>query len=118
MYLRGSINPSIHPSSHTLSSTPLCPTVPRSLKPGGLLVYSTCSISPLENDGVITKILKRNKGDVELAYKDTGLPAGVQEFSTNLLSDGGLEETECGWSILPDRSGGWGPIYFSVMRKL
>ena len=29
------------------------------LRPGGILVYATCSISPLENDGVIEFILKK-----------------------------------------------------------
>ena len=32
------------------------------LKPGVRLVYSTCSISPLENDGVLRRIFER-KGE-------------------------------------------------------
>ena len=29
------------------------------LKPGGQLVYSTCTLSPLEDEGVLDNVLKR-----------------------------------------------------------
>ncbi len=32
------------------------------LKPGGVMVYSTCTLEPEENEGVITKLLERNPG--------------------------------------------------------
>lgn len=71
------------------------------LRPGGRLVYSTCSISPLENDGVIEKFEKSRKGRFRLIE--------VKE------SKG--EATEKGWILLPDRTGS-GPIYFSVLEKV
>ena len=73
------------------------------LKPGGTLVYSTCSISPLENDGVIERLLKK-KSDMASLDSDT--------------SDlDGFEKTKYGFQIFPDRTGGSGPIYFSRIIK-
>ena len=40
-------------------------TASGAVKPGGVLVYSTCTFSPLENEGVVETFLKRNR-DFEL----------------------------------------------------
>lgn len=71
-----------------------------SLKPGGRLVYSTCSISPVENDGVIEKLHKSRAGLFRVVP--------VQESMG--------EATRFGWIALPDVCG-CGPIYFSVLEK-
>jgi 16S rRNA C967 or C1407 C5-methylase (RsmB/RsmF family) len=68
---------------------------------GGRLVYSTCSISALENDGVIEKLLKSRKGSVRV------VPLG---------EDFGGEPTVYGRAILPD-VGGCGPIYYGALEK-
>jgi 16S rRNA C967 or C1407 C5-methylase (RsmB/RsmF family) len=73
-----------------------------SLRKGGTLVYSTCSISPLENDGVIERLLKKKGDQVEL------------DPDTTDLSD--LEATQFGFQIFPDRSQGAGPIYIARLR--
>ena len=73
------------------------------LKPGGTLIYSTCSISPLENDGVVSRLLDRKGDQVKL---DSNID--------DLLH---LERTQCGFQIFPDRSQGAGPIYFSRLIK-
>ena len=39
----------------------------QSLRPGGTLVYSTCSLAPEENEGVVTRMLKRFDGAIETA---------------------------------------------------
>jgi 16S rRNA C967 or C1407 C5-methylase (RsmB/RsmF family) len=70
------------------------------LKPGGQVVYSTCSISPLENDDVISKMLKKRNGLVKV--NEQSWPIG--------------EKTEHGWAILPDKEG-WGPFYLSSITK-
>jgi len=74
-----------------------------SLKPGGTLVYSTCSISNLENDGVIERLLKKKEGSVAL---DLDHP----DFQD-------LERSKFGFQIFPDRAQGAGPIYFSRLKK-
>jgi len=70
------------------------------LKPGGRLVYSTCALSPFENDGVIEKLGKKKPGLFQVK-KTTGVLG---------------EETEYGRLILPDRHQA-GPIFFAVVEK-
>lgn len=72
-----------------------------SLKVGGRLMYSTCSISPQENDGVIERFLHKKK-EARL---------GVLPF---ILKDG--ETTPCGQIYLPDRCD-FGPMYSSLLIK-
>ncbi len=72
------------------------------LRPGGVLVYGTCALSPLENDAVVCKILKK-RSSMELDFiKD--IPQGA-------------DRTECGVHILPDKAMGSGPIYCARLRK-
>jgi 5-methylcytosine rRNA methyltransferase NSUN4 len=72
-------------------------------KPGGRIVYSTCSISNYENDQIIKKIIKRR---------------GVEIIRDQTLSKYNfIEPTEYGYQILPDKFG-FGPMYFAVMLKV
>lgn len=72
------------------------------LKPGGEIVYSTCSLSPMENDEVIAKLLKKKGEQCELIE----LP--VIEFG---------EKTQYGVAFLPDHCG-FGPLYLAKIKKL
>lgn len=81
------------------------------LKPGGRLVYSTCSISPAENDAVIAKLLKRKSGEVGIA---NAVGSTWSEPEWRLM----IETTEHGFLVLPDRSNGAGPIFFAVLDKV
>ena len=75
------------------------------VKPGGVITYSTCSISPLENDGVIERILKKKPDQIESVSDSNSIPDFV-------------EKTEFGYQIMPDQSGGFGPIFWSVLRRI
>lgn len=72
------------------------------LKAGGCLVYSTCALSPDENDRVVARAAARFGGSLVF-----DCPA--------YHGPGSAEETEYGLSILPDRAGGAGPMYVCRM---
>lgn len=74
-------------------------------KKEGLILYSTCSISPYENDEVIERLLKRKGEDVEVA------PVNLSPEMDKLT-----EVTKYGRILLPDQSQ-MGPLYFCLLRK-
>lgn len=71
------------------------------VKKGGIVVYSTCSISPYENDEVIRRFLDRKEGFI------LERPEHAPE---------GAEATEFGLRILPDTAG-MGPMYVARLRR-
>lgn len=68
---------------------------------GAEIVYSTCSISPLENDGVIEKFVEKKGDNFEIVDLD--------------FSSTGAEKTKYGNIFLPDRCQ-LGPMYVVKMR--
>ena len=70
-------------------------------RPGGWILFSTCSISPLENNAVIEKLLKKKGDQFEI------VPLPPHAFS---------EANGYGAFILPDRVG-FGPFYLTLLKK-
>lgn len=79
------------------------------LKPRGRIVYSTCAISPLENDEVLKKLLKKKEGFQVLTSLEECLPER-RGF------DAHIEKTEYGHQVLPDKNG-FGPLFWAVIVK-
>jgi 16S rRNA C967 or C1407 C5-methylase (RsmB/RsmF family) len=73
------------------------------VKPGGYIVYSTCALSPKENEQTVIRALERRKGLCEIVT-----PSKV---------DDNWEAKDPGYQILPDVSTGAGPIYFCKLIK-
>lgn len=71
------------------------------LKPGGYLLYSTCALSPAENDEIIQRLFEK--------YAD------VSTERTQFMSE--AEITRYGSHILPDTARSAGPIYYALLRK-
>jgi 16S rRNA (cytosine1407-C5)-methyltransferase len=70
------------------------------LSKGGSLVYSTCAITEIENDGVMRRLIKKYGEQVQLDLPD--------------FTEG--EKTEYGRIILPDTDG-CGPLYTARLKK-
>ena len=71
------------------------------LRTGGRIVYSTCSISPLENDQVVAKLIKKFGAQVKKI--ENPFPIGTN--------------SEHGTWITPDEHG-HGPFFFSILEKV
>jgi len=80
----------------------------RTTNKGALIVYSTCSIASAENEKVVRKVLKKTSHVVEVVER-------CGPFSSEDLVSMGAEHRDPGWILLPDRSGGCGPIYWVVV---
>ncbi len=70
------------------------------LKPSGIMIYSTCSLAPQENDGVLQKLFDRRQEDFYLDKLD--FPIG--------------RPTQYGWYFLPDEDRS-GPMYLSRIHR-
>lgn len=71
------------------------------VKTGGYVLYSTCSLSPYENDGVIEKLIKK-KGDLARIIQ--------------LNPAQSPERTRFGIQFFPDRFG-YGPLFGCLIQK-
>ncbi|NXY09226.1 NSUN3 protein, partial [Pteruthius melanotis] len=82
----------------------------KALRPGGSLVYSTCTLSKAENSDVIDLILNscRNVVPVDISEMARGVS---QEFT--FLS--GTQRHEL--LVLPEKGRAWGPMYVAKLKK-
>lgn len=80
------------------------------LAPGGRLVYSTCTISPVENDGVIARLHESREGKFQVVLSPAGLAPESEAYRLG-------EDTRFGKIFLPDRAG-CGPIFYGIIEKL
>mmetsp|Transcript_107160 Transcript_107160/g.303027 ORF Transcript_107160/g.303027 Transcript_107160/m.303027 type:complete len:430 (-) Transcript_107160:109-1398(-) len=75
------------------------------VRPGGLVVYCTSSLTEGENDEVILKFLRRSGGEFTVEAGEDDVPMA------------GAEQTELGTLILPDQGTLHGPLYFARLWR-
>ncbi|XP_041578371.1 tRNA (cytosine(34)-C(5))-methyltransferase, mitochondrial [Vulpes lagopus] len=82
----------------------------KALRPGGLLVYSTCTLSKAENQDVISEILN--------SYSNI-IPVDIKEMGRTCSRDFTFAPTgqECGLLVIPDKGKPWGPMYIAKLKK-
>ncbi|NXH70065.1 NSUN4 methyltransferase, partial [Hydrobates tethys] len=84
-------------------------------KPGGEVVYSTCSLSPLQNECVIERA-------VEIAETQFNISIHVEDLShfRTLFQDTFSFFSDCrlGELVLPHLTANFGPMYFCKLRRM
>ncbi|KAK3769809.1 hypothetical protein RRG08_046914 [Elysia crispata] len=87
----------------------------KSCVPGGTIVYSTCTLSPAQNDGVIQAVAEElwETSEVEVAVQDlTNLSHALSHtFKFHRKSKHGL-------TVLPTLLNNFGPSFVSKLRRL
>ncbi|XP_045626099.1 5-methylcytosine rRNA methyltransferase NSUN4 isoform X2 [Procambarus clarkii] len=89
----------------------------KAVRPGGTVVYSTCSLSPLQNDGVVhlalSKIWKSTR--IEYCVVDMSYAVRPLNFLYRFGSNLGLRY---GQIVLPSLLSNFGPMYCSKIKRL
>jgi 16S rRNA C967 or C1407 C5-methylase (RsmB/RsmF family) len=84
------------------------------LRSGGTLIYSTCALTPEENETVIAKILEKHPLEIALKNLPDGLPiqgSGLPEF--------GLKENQCKQVLrINNNDFGFDPMFVAGLRKI
>ncbi|XP_053396868.1 5-methylcytosine rRNA methyltransferase NSUN4-like [Mercenaria mercenaria] len=87
----------------------------KSCRPGGSVVYSTCTLSPAQNDGVIQNAL-------DDLWRNTNIDVVVEDLEeiTDIFKDSFQFYKNCrfGQLVLPSLSLNYGPMYFCRLRRV
>ncbi|CAH2329821.1 5-methylcytosine rRNA methyltransferase NSUN4, partial [Pelobates cultripes] len=87
----------------------------QAVKPGGEVVYSTCSLSQLQNEYVVQRA-------VELASSEHGIHTELQDLSCfrEIFKNIFNFSTDCriGELVLPHLTANFGPMYFCKLKRL
>ena len=88
------------------------------LAPGGSLVYSTCTLSPVQNDGVVHKVLTELWEETSLNFEVADLDLAVKPFKFMCKIFGKREGMKYGQLVVPFLPNNFGPMYFSKINRV
>ena len=83
--------------------------------PGGSIVYSTSTLSPIQNDGVVSLALKQiwEETNIDMAVCDLSIT--IQPFKPMMKF---AQNTKFGQLVMPQISQNFGPMYISKLKRL
>nr|CAH0111567.1 unnamed protein product [Daphnia galeata] len=89
----------------------------RACKPGGTIVYSTCSLSPIQNDGVVHMAIKQLKEiyKIDMVVKDMSMTMNHFKFLCRFAPSSSLRY---GQVALPSIVNNFGPMYISKLQRV
>ncbi|XP_012266662.2 5-methylcytosine rRNA methyltransferase NSUN4 isoform X2 [Athalia rosae] len=86
------------------------------VRPGGTVVYSTCSLSPIQNDGVVQMALKKSYEETNSTFVVRNMSASLQPLKYIFnFSKLGLKY---GQVVVPSLGNNFGPMYFCKIIKV
>lgn len=88
------------------------------LKPGGVLVYSTCTLSPVQNDGVVHMALRSLWEDTTLDFEVCDLTEAAKPLRFLCKMYGSQDGMKYGQMVVPFLPNNFGPMYFAKIRRL
>ena len=84
-------------------------------KPGGTIVYSTCTLDPVQNDGVIGMSLQKIWENSKLDVAICDLSKTIQPFKPMMKF---AENTRFGQLIMPCIAQNFGPMYVAKLKRI
>ncbi|XP_045451345.1 5-methylcytosine rRNA methyltransferase NSUN4 [Melitaea cinxia] len=90
----------------------------RLVRVGGAVVYSTCSLSPAQNDGVVRAALQRAFGEHSVVASIRDLTKPFSALSSTLRLGTGQARPKYGQLVVPDIAANFGPAYISRLVRI
>merc|ERR1711874_151366 len=87
------------------------------LKVGGSLVYSTCTLSPVQNDGVVHMALKAIWETTNTEFVINDLAGAVKPFEFLLKMYGRDQGVKYGQLVVPNITNNFGPMYVAKITR-
>lgn len=87
------------------------------LKPGGSLVYATCTLSPVQNEGVVNMALTQLWQESSHQYVVDNLDDALKPFSFMYRILGRRTGVKLGNVVIPWLSNNFGPMYFCKISR-
>ncbi|KAJ2945476.1 hypothetical protein O0L34_g288 [Tuta absoluta] len=88
------------------------------VKVGGAVVYSTCTLSPVQNDGVVHMALKQAFENRSIVSSVKDLTSSVSALSSTLTLARGDIAPKYGQLVIPSVSANFGPSYVARLVRL
>ena len=87
------------------------------VQPGGHVVYSTCTMTSLENDEAISNVVDAPLRLTTKKTKNINFTVTKPKLSSDIIDRFNILETKFGFLIFPSLSKNWGPIYFCKLSR-